>query len=462
MSDHEEVVEDDNEALRATTYAVAMDEVAFNPEHAVGLVSGTTRDSELRSNDSDGAIEVGGVTGKRGGGSAGDVRTKVVAPAKEMAAAVMNFINSIVGAGIIGLPYALKQCGFFMGIILISCVAQMTAYSVNLLVRNGNHVKKFDYEELCEHTLGKPGFYTVSVFMAILAYGAMIAYFIVIGDTMTTIFQGVDQSFSVPILHERTFVISLIAVVVVLPLIMLKDMSKLSFSSGLSVLADVFLVIIVVARAPTAATPGLVAANISDSADAGSGSLFSFANPNLFGGIGAISFAYVCQHSSFIVHNTLTPGPARQSRWNKVTHISIGVALFLCLVLAIGGYVTFGESTQADILNNFGCTDVAINIARVLLAVTMFFTYPMEQFVVRHSVHAIICRGKGKVEDHNVRYYVITCLLYVSRVNACGGSGGALQPKAVPCSMLLLRVMVGHYLSRTAWTGTVRLDALVD
>ncbi len=32
---------------------------------------------------------------------------------------------------------------------------------------------------------------------------------------------------------------------------------------------------------------------------------------------------------------------------------------------------------QSDVLNNFGTVNVAANIARLLLAITMFLTYPL-------------------------------------------------------------------------------------
>ncbi|XP_012943487.1 putative sodium-coupled neutral amino acid transporter 11, partial [Aplysia californica] len=48
-----------------------------------------------------------------------------------------NFINSIIGSGIIGMPFALRQAGFGMGIILIVLVAFITDFSIMLLVEGG-------------------------------------------------------------------------------------------------------------------------------------------------------------------------------------------------------------------------------------------------------------------------------------------------------------------------------------
>lgn len=52
-----------------------------------------------------------------------------------------NYINSIVGSGVIGIPYALVRAGYGMGLILLIFVAAITDYSLRLMVKE---VLKFD------------------------------------------------------------------------------------------------------------------------------------------------------------------------------------------------------------------------------------------------------------------------------------------------------------------------------
>ena len=77
-----------------------------------------------------------------------------------------------------------------------------------------------------------------------------------------------------------------------------------------------------------------------------------------------------------MVYNSLKNNTPQ--RWVKTTHLSLGIALFFSLWLAITGFVHFQEETQGDILNNFGWNNQPINFARGLLAFTMVFTFPME------------------------------------------------------------------------------------
>ena len=98
-----------------------------------------------------------------------------------------------------------------------------------------------------------------------------------------------------------------------------------------------------------------------------------------------------CQHSAFIVANSLE-NKTRQ-RWSWVTKQSIGLSAILCAILGICGYLGFLNQTKGDVLNNFPLGTVQADGARILLAFTMFFTYPMESFVARHVLIMLIHNG---------------------------------------------------------------------
>lgn len=64
-----------------------------------------------------------------------------------------------------------------------------------------------------------------------------------------------------------------------------------------------------------------------------------------------ILFWQACQHSAFLVANSLSNNTRR--RWQWVTNQSITLSTILCLIFGICGYLGFFENTQGDILNNF-------------------------------------------------------------------------------------------------------------
>lgn len=86
-------------------------------------------------------------------------------------------------------------------------------------------------------------------------------------------------------------------------------------------------------------------------------------NDGIFQAIGVISFAFVCHHNSLLIYGSLrTP---TMDRFATVTHWSTGVSLAACLVMALSGYLTFGDKTQGNVLNNFPSGNLVVNIARL-------------------------------------------------------------------------------------------------
>jgi len=317
-----------------------------------------------------------------------------------IAGASSNFVNSIIGAGIVGLAFAVEEAGFVMGLVLLVFVAATTDYTVRLIVRLGLQERKLNYEDLCEHLLGRRGYFLVSISMLVFAFGAMLAYLIILGDTVPKVLEHATGSSG---LHtDRHFIIICSAVFLILPLCLLRDMARLQFSSSLSVAAVVVIVMVVVIHAPASADDqGISAATSEDP--------YAFVRwGSVFAGIGAMSFAFVCHHSSFVVFQSLRR--PNNARWSRVTHISIAVALLASMMMALGGYLAYFSHVKGDVLENFAADDTAANVARAALALTMVFTYPMEQFVARHSMDSMLFDARQPVSAK--RHYGLTLCLW--------------------------------------------------
>eukprot|EP01065_Artemidia_motanka_P033427 TRINITY_DN40425_c0_g1_i1.p1 TRINITY_DN40425_c0_g1~~TRINITY_DN40425_c0_g1_i1.p1 ORF type:complete len:556 (+),score=152.79 TRINITY_DN40425_c0_g1_i1:70-1668(+) len=313
-------------------------------------------------------------------------------------AAVFNFVNSIVGAGIIGLPYALEQSGMGFGLILMLVCAWLTDCSVRMLVSIGADSDIDSYEEVCLRYLGQRGKTVVSVAMFLFAFSAMLAYLVLIGDTVPAVlghWTGKEWA------GDRTLVVTVFAVGICLPLSSLRDIGKLAGTSALSIFAVVIIVVIVAATAPDASDRQKISSGESN------GHAFAFFHGGSFQAFGTMSFAYVCHHSSYLVRGSMR----RPALWNRVTHISILIATVLSLILSTTGYSYFRRCTRPDILNNFETDVEEINVARVLLALTMFLTYPMEFFVARQVLNTVCFRGE---QMPPLRHWVTTGAIFAT------------------------------------------------
>ena len=98
--------------------------------------------------------------------------------------ATSNLVNAVIGAGIVGMPYAIKETGLVAGAFLILLCAMMTEKSLRILIGTAKHVGVPTYERLFESTYGSFGFYFVSINMIVMAYGGCLTYLMIIKDTL--------------------------------------------------------------------------------------------------------------------------------------------------------------------------------------------------------------------------------------------------------------------------------------
>ena len=147
------------------------------------------------------------------------------------------------------------------------------------------------YETLCEASFGRAGFLFVSLSMFFLSYGSMVAYLLIIKDTLPVLF-GVHPE---DVATKRAIMLAS-SLLIILPLSMQRDMANLEKTSSVNVFLNICLVVLVVGFSP-----------VGESVDAQGGIMQMISNEPLldlgtfFVGFGVCSFAFVCQDSSFII-----------------------------------------------------------------------------------------------------------------------------------------------------------------
>ncbi|KAI7857343.1 transmembrane amino acid transporter protein-domain-containing protein [Circinella umbellata] len=290
-------------------------------------------------------------------------------------ASFLNMANSIIGAGIIGLPFAFKEAGFWMGIILLMTLTVVVDWTVRLLMYDGKLAGRSTYQDLLEFSFGQSGLIAISVFQFAFGFGGMCAYCVILGDTIPhvirSLVENIDQIPILWIFANRRLCITFFTVFVSYPLSLYRDISKLAKTSGLALIAIFVIIVSVIIEGPK--TP----VDIRGSSE----QRFNFANNEMFQAIAVISFAFVCHHNSFLIFGSLKQPSL--NRFATVTHLSMVIAFITCMTLAVSGYVVFTDKTAGNILNNFPSDNTLINIARLAFGLNMFTTIPLEAFVCR-------------------------------------------------------------------------------
>ena len=96
----------------------------------------------------------------------------------------VNMVNGILGAGLLGMPFAFKSCGVVLGLLLLSLCLYASRLSLYMLAQLGHATGLRSYEELAQLAFGRTGTYAVNVCVVLLNIGNIIAYMNIFVDTV--------------------------------------------------------------------------------------------------------------------------------------------------------------------------------------------------------------------------------------------------------------------------------------
>ncbi|KAJ5143977.1 uncharacterized protein N7515_002764 [Penicillium bovifimosum] len=323
-------------------------------------------------------------------------------PRSGMKMAFMNMANSIIGAGIIGQPYALRQAGMAMGILLLTALTITVDWTIRLIVVNSKLSGADSFQATMQYCFGKGGLIAISIAQWAFAFGGMVAFCIIVGDTIPHVLGALfpslrDMSF-LWLLTDRRAVIIIFVVGVSYPLSLYRDIAKLAKASALALVSMTVIVVAVITQGVR--VPSESRGEIKNRL------IF---NTGFFQAVGVISFAFVCHHNSLLIYGSLKRPTL--DRFTRVTHYSTGVSLVMCLAMGIAGFLSFGSKTQGNVLNNFPSDNIVVNIARFCFGLNMLTTLPLEAFVCR----SVMTTYYFPDEPHNpARHLIFTTALVLT------------------------------------------------
>jgi solute carrier family 38 (sodium-coupled neutral amino acid transporter), member 11 len=251
---------------------------------------------------------------------------------------------------------------------------------------------------------------------------ARVSYLMIVKDCFGHLFHIEDAN----VARKRALLV-VISFFIMVPLSSQRDMANLSKTSRLSVIIDTLLVFAVAGNAPilnslydryfrvdgdilgsdsvfleSNYTYNITAASTGAGDSLGTVDSNDYPTPfqlwikflqhdafrvewnTMFSGLGVLSFAFVCQHSAFIIAGSLENPTV--ARWTIVTKSSLCFCVSLALLCGITGYLGYFDDTSGNILNSLPIDSWSANTARTMLGVTMLFVYPMGTLLRRIPV----------------------------------------------------------------------------
>ncbi|KAL9687874.1 hypothetical protein QQ045_032282 [Rhodiola kirilowii] len=277
--------------------------------------------------------------------------------------AVFNLSTTIIGAGIMALPAAMKVLGVGVGVGLVVVVGVLSEASIEMLLRFSKAGKKVSYGGVMEDAFGGFGKMLLQICVLVNNVGILIVYMIIIGDVLSgTTLSGIrhagvlEEWFGEHWWSGRIVVLLVATLAVFAPMASFKRIDSLRFTSALAVaLALVFLAI----------TAGITAVKLASGTLTMPRWLPDITNLasvwNLSTVVPVLVTAYICHYNVHTIENELE----QPSLIQPVVQTSLSLCSIVYIMISFFGLLLFGDSTLSDVLSNFD-SDLGIPYSSLL------------------------------------------------------------------------------------------------
>lgn len=292
-----------------------------------------------------------------------------------------NIFISIVGAGVLGLPYSLKKTGWIMGLLMLFFVAFLTYHCMMLLVQTRRRLESIvgfpkinSFGDMGYATCGPTGKICIDAMIVFSQCGFCVSYLIFISTTLAYLANSNTSSllgFTPKVLFLWgcfPFQLGLNAIpslTHLAPLSIFADAVDIA-AKGVVMVEDVF---VLLENRPPLKT---------------------------FGGLSMILYGLGVAVYAFEGIGMILPLESETKDKEKFGGVlGLGMLVISLLYGAFGalGYFAFGEETQGIITTNLGQGMISI-LVQLGLCINLFFTFPLMMNPVYEVVERRLCGNK--------------------------------------------------------------------
>lgn len=163
--------------------------------------------------------------------------------------ALMNTLNSILGAGLIAIPMSFSYVGLMGVAVILPFTVLVMDFTMRLIVKNLKISQSKTYQQSVEYTMGNVGKFIILFGNGMFAVGGCISFLIIIGDTLPHVLVALMPRFAT-FLKSRSFIILVCGWFVCFPLALHRDIGKLGGFSTIAFISMGFIVLSVIIKGP--------------------------------------------------------------------------------------------------------------------------------------------------------------------------------------------------------------------
>ncbi|EAY18879.1 Transmembrane amino acid transporter protein [Trichomonas vaginalis G3] len=289
---------------------------------------------------------------------------------------MMNLLNTLVGAEILGIANSFTLCGLFVSIGLMVCTALLSYAASILVIRLQNFTGGQSINEIATKVMGKWGGTAVSVLTLCFTYSAQVAYLVIASETIEKWLL---------LLHadawttgwRRAIVVFGYAMVLPIALTIPKKMDFLNTASSIAILFLTVFACVMVYKAIVV----LPKQGFNPTCESAIWGL------NFFNALAIYAMIFALPAIVLPLLNPFDPSI-------KKRYFLMGSAFLTCftiiLVPSVCGYLMFGAYTEQIIFGSFDNKDILIQVVRATFFFVVNASFPVVGIAVVTDISALV------------------------------------------------------------------------
>lgn len=280
------------------------------------------------------------------------------------------------------MPLALSHMGILLGTLVILFAGATAGFGLYLQTRCAAYLERGSASFFALSQITYPNAAVIfDAAISVKCFGVGVSYLIIIGDLMPKVVRGFASEDSLgPFMFDRHFWVTAFMLVVI-PFSFLRRLDSLKYTSVVALVSIGYLVILVVYH--FAAHDTLPPEGYKTPLR-----VFKWAGvvPTL-SSFPVIVFAYTCHQNMFSILNEINDNS--HFRTTSVVTASIGSAGSIYVLVAITGYLSFGNEMSGNIVANYA-PSISTTIGQAMIVILVMFSYPLQVHPCRASLDAVL------------------------------------------------------------------------
>ena len=276
-------------------------------------------------------------------------------------ATILNLLNSLLGAGILGVPYAMQYIGLVPSCILLAIIAALSHLCTVLTVKLQRRANATGLDDLALKVLGKIGSVALSILSMLFLYSAEVSYLIIGTDSIMSWLRNAGLNISTG--WKRSICVLIFWAVIPGALTIPRKISFISYFSYVNFTCiGWFLLFMIIKACILFPKDGL-----------GDGFITATFGVGFFSAIAMYGLAFSLPVVALPIINPYNKDIHKRT----VVSLSASILCFIIVAVpAIIGYCMFGKDIKDVVINNFADDDVLAIITRVCFLAIVCCSYP--------------------------------------------------------------------------------------